>query len=243
MRLMEELAMNAWPSLQTMLYDGWIIRLADGYTKRANSVNPLYPSYGDVNDKIAYCEKLFKARGLSPTYKMTASVFPDNLDKALEERGYKAIDHVGVLMMDLSAATKPLIQTVIISDYPKEKWVNEYCRLNHVKEQHKGTLKKMLDSIIPTKHFVSLLCENEIIACGMAVIEHDFAGLFDIVVAEGKRNQGYGKQLMLNLLNIAKSEGAKKAYLQVMLKNLPAFDLYMKLGFKEAYQYWYRVYN
>jgi hypothetical protein len=29
MKLIEEIAMNAWPSLQTMFYDGWIIRFAD----------------------------------------------------------------------------------------------------------------------------------------------------------------------------------------------------------------------
>lgn len=37
-RYIEELSMNAWPSLQTIMYDGWVIILADGYTKRANSV-------------------------------------------------------------------------------------------------------------------------------------------------------------------------------------------------------------
>ena len=35
---LEELAMNAWPAIQTYLYDGWIVRFANGYTKRANSV-------------------------------------------------------------------------------------------------------------------------------------------------------------------------------------------------------------
>ena len=43
-RRLEEVAMNAWPSLQQMLFDGWIVRLAQGYTKRANSVNPLFES-------------------------------------------------------------------------------------------------------------------------------------------------------------------------------------------------------
>ena len=33
-RQMEERSMNAWPSLQTILDDGWVIRLANGYTKR-----------------------------------------------------------------------------------------------------------------------------------------------------------------------------------------------------------------
>jgi hypothetical protein len=29
----EELLLNMWPALQTKLYDGWILRFANGYTK------------------------------------------------------------------------------------------------------------------------------------------------------------------------------------------------------------------
>jgi ribosomal protein S18 acetylase RimI-like enzyme len=46
---------------------------------------------------------------------------------------------------------------------------------------------------------------------------------------------------MYGLLSWAKQQGAQKTYLQVMLNNAPALRLYEKLGFKEAYQYWYRL--
>jgi len=65
--------------------------------------------------------------------------------------------------------------------------------------------------------------------------------LFDIVVDANYRNQGYGKQVMLDLLKLGKIDGAKNAYLQVMLNNLSALKLYSKLGFKEIYKYWYRI--
>lgn len=51
MNILEELSMNALPALQTILYDGWVIRFADGYSNRANSVNPIYPSIENVHKK------------------------------------------------------------------------------------------------------------------------------------------------------------------------------------------------
>jgi len=51
-RRLEEIQMNALPSLQIILYDGWVIRFADGFTGRANSVNPVYYSSVDIAEKI-----------------------------------------------------------------------------------------------------------------------------------------------------------------------------------------------
>lgn len=104
-----------------------------------------------------------------------------------------------------------------------------------------ATMRQMLSSIIPQKCFISLYQQENVVACGLGVLERGFLGIFDIVTDWNYRNQGFGEQLVLNLLKWGKENGAKHAYLQVMLNNQPASRLYRKLGFQEIYRYWYRV--
>ena len=59
-RFIEELSMSAWPALQTHLYDGWVLRTSNGYTKRANSINLLYESKVDLNLKLQYCKEFYE---------------------------------------------------------------------------------------------------------------------------------------------------------------------------------------
>jgi hypothetical protein len=42
------------------------------------------------------------------------------------------------------------------------------------------------------------------------------------------------------ILGGAAAKGARKSYLQVVSGNAPAERLYSRLGFSEAYRYWYR---
>ncbi len=37
---LEEASMNAWPGLKYVLDGAWVVRLGEGYTRRANSIMP-----------------------------------------------------------------------------------------------------------------------------------------------------------------------------------------------------------
>ena len=86
-RLLEELTLNAWPPLETLLYDGWILGFSNGYTRRANSIHPLNPSTLELSQKIDTCESLYAARGQATVFKLTSSPFDAELDATLEKRG------------------------------------------------------------------------------------------------------------------------------------------------------------
>ena len=241
MRFLEELQMNALPSLQTVLYDGWIIRYADGYSNRANSVNPIYKSDEDVYKKIAVCEEMFRTKGLKPTYKITPFVNPENLDEILESKGCKIIHITSVQTLDLIDLYETDTIAGIKHDDLNDEWFETYCAFNNLSDGQGKIYRRMLSNLVQKSFFSSMYFGNEIIACGMAVIENGYIGLFDITVREDLRNKGYGRQLLYAIMNHGKEQGAKKAYLQVMTDNKPACHLYNKLGFKEEYQYYYRV--
>src|SRR5262245_53694409 len=96
-RRLEEVALNAWPALQQMLFDGWVLRFARGYSKRANSINPLFDSRLNLVEKITTCEHLYTVQGLTPIFRLTPFACPPELDQVLAQRGYHTLDHTLVM--------------------------------------------------------------------------------------------------------------------------------------------------
>ena len=100
----EEISLNAWPGQQTLIYDGWVIRFANGYTKRANSVNPLYASRVELTEKIEFCEHLYREQNLDAVFKLTSASCPGNLDDVLAAKGYRKESPTSVQLLELGLA-------------------------------------------------------------------------------------------------------------------------------------------
>ncbi|MFZ5352256.1 MAG: GNAT family N-acetyltransferase [Bacillota bacterium] len=240
-KMLEELSLNAWAPLQTMMYDGWVLRFANGYTKRANSINALYEGKKDTDLKIAQCEKLYYGKNLKSVFKITPEVLPEKLDAVLEGRGYVAVDYTSVQTVSLEAIGGELPAGLKVFDEVNEAWISNFVTLNKVPEKDISTMMAMLHNIVPKKFLVYLEDNGCVAACGLGVLEGRHIGLFDIVTHQEKRRMGYGEKLVKGIMQLGKMHGADIAYLQVVANNNPALELYNKLGFREAYTYWYRV--
>ena len=242
-RAIEESSLNAWPCLQQVLFDGWLLRFARGYTRRANSVNPIYPGRLDAAPKISRCEQIYRRQQLPPIFKITPFVQPSNLDDLLAARGYQQDALTSVQWLDLATIGGPIANVVRQWSTPVDEWIEAYVRLNQVSSSNVAALGEILQNIVADTNFMILTHQQQPVSCGLAVLEGDYVGLYDIVTDPHRRKQGFGSELVLSLLAWAKQQGANKAYLQVMLSNEPGLKLYTKLGFREIYQYWYRVSN
>jgi ribosomal protein S18 acetylase RimI-like enzyme len=240
-REIEEISMNAWPALQTMHYDGWILRFANGVTKRLNSVNPIYASKIDVDEKIDYCENLYRSKNLPPCFKITDIVQPPDLDKKLEAHGYNHVFDISVQLLNISREKFASGKNIQISEATDDSWVDNYIRMNEVNPANRSVFKKIIDQIIVSRGLFTLYVDGLAIGCGLGVVESKHVGLFDIVIDKSYRNQGLGRVLIESILSWGKSKGAEYGYLQVLVDNAPAVKLYSKVGFIEEYRYWYRI--
>lgn len=239
----DEIMLNQWQPLQTILYDGWILRFADGYTKRANSIQPLYPSSLDIREKIRHCEELYGSHGQRTVFRLSSLTTPVDLDDILHEEGYEAIDLCSIQSVDLSKVqfNRPVTAEVRMDDQINDEWIEQYCELNSVEDRHKPTMKRMLSNRCSVKGFFTLYQDGAAVACGLGMVERRCLGLYDIVTHPNYRNLGLGEQLVSSILRWGRERGAEHATLAVLKENTPALRLYSKFGFIDNYEYWYRV--
>ena len=239
-RRIEEASSRAWPAREQQLIDGWVVRITDGYTRRANSVTPLYPSQMPPGPKITRCEQLYAARELPCCFRLTTAAPAPDLDRLLEDRGYRAIAPTAVLTRDLSAADSE----ASAADPPVRsltEWLAVFSRLQDAAAINHEKHRRILSAVAVEMRMTTRGASGREVACGMGVVDGELLGIFDILTDPRERRRGHAWHLATDLLAWGQRRGARQAYLQVVRENVPALRLYEKLGFREAYGYWYRL--
>lgn len=239
---LEELLMNTWPSIQTKLYDGWVLRYADGYTKRANSVNPIYNSTIDLDEKIDFCEKQYALQNLPTIYKLNKESNPKGIDQRLEERGYYKEDETSVRILEMDCYKYYEPMDMVAEPQFSNQWLEGYFKCAKLQSRKDQTIvTQMLGNVFNEVICVSKKINGEVVGCGYGAIERGSVGIYNIIIEDKHRGKGYGEDVMNGILSAAYKKGVDTAYLSVVVGNTPAEKLYEKLGFTEIYQYWYRI--
>lgn len=238
-RQTEEHLLNAWPSLRTVVSDGWVLREARGYTKRANSASAL-AAQGAFEPIIDAATAFYASYGHPTLFRLTPLAGPEP-DRILADRGYGRIDETIVMTMPLDRTAKANACVMIDTQY-SSNWESGYAEAHRLNGSQRRAHRAILEKIAPLAMAYAVVNDGERdIAFGLGVIERGRLGLFDIVTMPSARRRGAARKLVGGLLDWGARNDASGAWLSVIADNSNAIALYEQFGFRELYRYHYRV--
>jgi ribosomal protein S18 acetylase RimI-like enzyme len=240
-RAIELASLRAWPAIEEVPYEGWTLRFSEGFSGRANSVQALGTSKLALRERVERCEAWYEDRGHPCRFRITAFTEP-GLDDHLAGRGYARLSHTHVLARPTTGFAVEEPQAADLREAGLHDWLGIYATFNGVPATP-APMRRIIQRVGPGSLLGVLWADrpHRPVACGMAVLDGELLGLFDLVVDPGERKRGWGRELVRRLVAWGAGGGARRVYLQVTADNAAALALYRALGFESAYDYWYRV--
>lgn len=265
-KTIEDLSLNAWPSHQIQYYDGWLLRFSYFYTHRTNCVEQVGNSTIPTDVKIRYCEEEYAKWGTPAVFKISPLVDPA-FDGLLESRGY-LIEHGTIVMIrnmqggqnghlpgagkertvNMSGGFPDRTQKefdgvrLVCSSFIPDAWISALFALkNTTNVMHRQVVPSMYRAIPKETLCIQVRDGSRFIGTGLGILDRDYVGVYAIHVHQDYRRRGIGREIVSMILSEAAARGVTGAYLQVVKDNEPAKRLYRSLGFREFYEYWFRV--
>ena len=236
---LESRLVNAWPSFETQLCGGWLMRFARGYSKRANSATPMLPGASLDDRLIDHMVAQFLKQNVRPTFRLTG-IEDAEVDARLEARGFEATEPTFGMLCDVGGDWE-VDASVTLEEEVSRRWVRETAASYGGDKADDSILIEIVSRIRQPHVFASLDLDGTNVAWGLGVAERGYVGLYDIVVSPDLRGLGLGRQVVTSLIAWGKGQGAAEAYLQVREENEVARSLYASLGFRDAYRYTHRI--
>ena len=236
---LDRLAAAAWPALEQVEVDGWLLRAAVSdtgvaVTRRANSA--LAMSWDGVNleTSLLAVRDFYAARNLPPT----VLVSDPALATALDKRGWTA--HTPTLCLTGPLPTGP-VTGLTLTPAPSEPWLACWWAVDgRGNGPELDVSRNCLARIDSPAVYASVVVDGRTLAAGRAVAQDGWLGIFSMAVLPGCRRQGLARRVLAALGGWGREQGAQGAYLLIDATNAAARALYDDSGFCVAHEYHYR---
>ena len=229
-RRIEEASLNAWPAMHQILLDGWVLRFARGFTKRANSITPLYVTDAPHEAKIRYCENLYAREKLQTIFRLTSLGVAPGLDTLLQQRGYAVTDPTLVLYRDLRAPGAGEVAASPVKLVALEPWLAAYQEITGLPDSARAIQRVLLASIRTDTAYAVLEVDDRPIACALGVLDQSYLGLFDLATHRAHRRHGAAGTLVRRLMAWAAAREGEYVYLQMLSSNAAAAEAVPETG-------------
>ena len=245
-RVVEDVAADAWPAAFVRLVDGWRLRATPGVeVRRSNSVLPIGAGGMNIEAKLAAADGFFAEHGIRPRYQISPAAVPPELDGLLAERGFEiemeSDVQVGELavLVERSRGRAPGIE-VAVDPTPTEPWLDTFLELT-ARGERSVFRSAILDRIDRPVRYASVPGADGVMAVGMGVVVDSWMGIFSMVTRPEARRRGCASAILRELATAGGAIGAERAFLQTERTNAASHALYEGLGFATAYGYHYRT--
>jgi GNAT superfamily N-acetyltransferase len=231
--LLDRLAAQAWPGLEQVELDGWLLRASYGVTKRANSALPLTADVAALDDVLPRLRDFYTARDL----RLLAQVSDPVVHAALDQRGWQSQAETVIL----TGAVPSGGAGVTVADVPTEAWLDCWWAVDgRGGKRDLQVARDIMARVDAPVGYASAHVDGQLVAVARGVAEQGWLGVFGMAVLPHARRRGLATDLLRELGDWARAHGARSTYLQVVASNAPALALYGGLGLREAYRYAYR---
>lgn len=239
---LDDLMNRGWQAPLVVRVDGWLVRLADGVTQRANSVLPIVAPH-ELPDAVARVEKLYQARGLAPSFQISPAAQPADLDQFLAGKGYELRSPTNVQVATVEAVLRHLplsCSDVDVHDEPGENWMDLWWAVDGRGGAEARSVARGILTAGPAL-YASGRDGAGTAAVGRLALVGRWAGLYCMAVRPDLRRRGYAMSVLRALLEHAVNLGVRSTWLQVVANNDAARALYRRVGFADLSSYHYRT--
>ncbi len=241
--LYQELLTNAWPAKTIIFQNGWIVKLSEGVTKRVNAVLPIRYVGDNLFDDISVVESIYRERNMPVIFQVPDYFEPPNLKETLLSLGYGSIDETLIMtssIKEISKIEENRNLNFFIEQELSDKWLAALGNLHNYSQATIDGQEQIIKRIpFRTKAFFYGELDNQIVAVGLAIIEREYLGIYDLVVHPNCRLRGIAQSLIAKMLQWGIGNLAKHVYLAAQGDNFGAIALYNKIGLKDRYHYRY----
>jgi ribosomal protein S18 acetylase RimI-like enzyme len=229
---------RAWPALEVVRDEGWILRASGGLTRRGDSVLARPGGTSPLAERIARAEAFAAAHGERTFFQLSPASEP-GLEEELVRRGYihEALTSARVAPL---APIAGAASEVTLTEEPDADWLGLWDDA----EGYGARLplaQRILAAIDQPRAYALLRHEGEPVAQARAVADGELCGFFAVATRPTHRRRGLAAACIGALAAWGLEQGASTAYLLVQRDNGPALALYRRLGFEERFAYWYRA--
>jgi len=237
--LLQDVMGRSWPPTDAAVLGEWMLRAADGFTRRANSVLVLGDPGTPFAEALDRVNVWYAERALPTLFQV---VVGDPWDRFLADAGWPAeaetLVRTGRLVRMVDALRDVGAAGVEVAERVDDAWLGRYRRVagtagateRHVVQGPSGTAFASVPDPVG----------GPPIAIGRVAVRGRYAGFSAVEVDPAHRRHGLARAVMRALTDHACARGAVTGWLQVEVDNEPARALYDGLGFTDHHVYHYR---